>query len=80
MEEKMDILCEFILVLNYKWKQVPNYDFQEDCKICLNTLENGYILEPPCGHPIHRECAFQLVKCGYSNCPHCKTPFRIKKS
>ena len=80
LDHKMNIMCEFILVLNYKWKQVSSFTSQEYCKICLEAFDHSYVLKPPCGHPLHRECAFQLAKCGYLNCPTCKTPFRMQKN
>lgn len=54
-------------------------DLNDDCPICLDTIEKnkGKILE--CFHQLHTECFEDLVKSGKKCCPFCSEAFHLPK-
>lgn len=50
---------------------------QDDCPICMQTLDQCTIVYLPCGHPLHLSCEKQLrsSRCAARNaCPVCRAP------
>uniref|UniRef100_A0A6C0AC81 RING-type domain-containing protein n=1 Tax=viral metagenome TaxID=1070528 RepID=A0A6C0AC81_9ZZZZ len=70
---------DIIFLKDYNFKLDGKYKGTDDCIICLDTLEGGYIFTLPCGHKYHRNCFYEYkFKYKFNKCPDCHK--EIKKS
>lgn len=72
------ILIEATLVRNYGWK---SYLYKKDCNcaICLESMNNQYVLETKCGHIFCKGCILIAIKdYGINKCveTNCGKPFK----
>ena len=76
-EDQKYVLLECALVMNYGWKQLPNYQKDEECVICWDSMKNSFVLETACGHRFHDDCI--LTSISTINTRHCVLPECKKK-
>lgn len=68
------VTTEIILLKECGWKRYINYEGDQECKICLDSMKDGYILESKCKHLFHVDCVLRFIVL-YENdcCPECMT-------
>ena len=75
LNSKDDIVAEILLITRYGLNAYSKYDKDESCQICLDSLQNQYVLQYPCDpkHTFHRNCLLTNVLNYYQiSCPTCK--------
>lgn len=70
------ISTEIILKLDYGWKEIEQYEKEESCVICFDSMKDKYILELDCKHIYHYDCILDAVILhNFKQCPECKKKF-----
>jgi hypothetical protein len=77
MERKaIEAEFEMILCVEYGWKQHPKFAGNIECKICLDTLKNKYVLETDCKHFFDHACIMEtLINHSMFKCPICSKKY-----
>ena len=61
-----------LLKIKQYLKPIKNQDFEEDCAICPDKLNNGEeIMYLPCAHVFHKKCIKEWFKRS-NTCPCCR--------
>jgi len=66
-----EILLELLLCYNYGWIQHPFYKKDKICSICLDNMNNKYVLETHCGHIFDLKCIIGTINHSILKCPDC---------
>ena len=67
----MTIFKTFIYVLNCFKMPVVMAQSELTCSICLETIENNYIILYKCCHKFHKECIDRWLN-KKNTCPYCR--------
>jgi len=78
IEFEDDILLEVILTWKYGWSNIRKYCYDKECKICLESMEDKYILKLPCDHLFHRNCILKNISYKRYTCPECDNKKEFK--
>ena len=82
LNSKDDIVAEIILITQHNFKAYGKYEEYYECIICLESTHEKYVLQYPCGHVFHRNCALtSILQYKKLSCPFCsKYPERISNT
>jgi len=74
-----EVYAELFLLMYYGWKQHPVYcgTSAGDCSICMDGLEETYVLESQCGHKFHHACIMlATITYDMDKCPQCSLNYK----
>lgn len=75
-----DIFFETLLCTKYGCKQYPNYNDNGKCTICMDRLNDTYVIKTACNHLFHVECLLFSFKYHHFKCIECDKSFeKIEK-
>jgi len=69
------VALELFLKIRCGWTENENWTSEtgeNDCTICMDSMENCYVIIPPCHHVFHYECILEALKYDQRRCPDCK--------
>ncbi len=72
-------MLEAVLCKHYGFTINTNYPLDSNCTICMETLQNGYVLQTPCGHDYHYKCLLEtIMDHSYRKCPDCQKWYDVR--
>lgn len=71
-----EIAYEMLLCSEYGCEQIEQYEDDDVCNICMDTMKDGYVLKTPCNHFFHWDCIYFSLKYGHFKCIDCNEPFK----
>ena len=77
-KKEKEILVEILLQMKYGFTYYDDFDKEESCDICLDSLKDKPVFETPCKHRYDYECLMvTLINFKLLRCPTCNLNYEL---
>lgn len=70
------ILLSMLLCTKYGFTQHTTFDWTEDCAICLEPMQNKFVMQTPCEHYFDINCLHSTIQNKFFKCPECMMQYK----
>lgn len=73
---KKHVALELLFKIHYGWEEYSEWYTDQECTICMESMQDKYVLMLPCHDLYHHDCILEAVEHGMRTCPDCQQFFK----